>query len=87
MSVTPAADEAGTPEAPEIVAVPVEVVRGLSRGARQTVAIAIVAVIALVAALYLARAFFVPLLIGILASYVPARRASRVDPIESLRGD
>ena len=26
------------------------------------------------------------ILIGILASYVPARRASRVDPIESLRG-
>jgi ABC-type antimicrobial peptide transport system permease subunit len=25
--------------------------------------------------------------IGMLASYVPARRASKVEPIESLRGD
>ena len=32
-------------------------------------AVAVLAVLALVAALYLARAFFVPLLIGILASY------------------
>lgn len=37
--------------------------------ARMTVAVGILTVIALVAALYLARAFFVPLLIGILASY------------------
>jgi predicted PurR-regulated permease PerM len=37
--------------------------------ARLTVAVGILTVIALVAALYLARAFFVPLLIGILASY------------------
>jgi ABC-type antimicrobial peptide transport system permease subunit len=27
------------------------------------------------------------LAIGMLASYLPARRASRVDPIESLRND
>lgn len=37
--------------------------------ARSQLALAALAVIALVAALYLARAFFVPLLIGILASY------------------
>jgi len=36
---------------------------------RMNVAVGLLAVIALVAALYLARAFFVPLLIGILASY------------------
>ena len=34
-----------------------------------TLGVGILAVIAVVAALYLARAFFVPLLIGILASY------------------
>jgi predicted PurR-regulated permease PerM len=36
---------------------------------RMNVAVSVLAIIALVAALYLARAFFVPLLIGILASY------------------
>jgi predicted PurR-regulated permease PerM len=36
---------------------------------RASVAVGVLAVIAIVAALYLARAFFVPLLIGILASY------------------
>ncbi|MGC2457542.1 MAG: AI-2E family transporter [Gallionellaceae bacterium] len=40
-----------------------------SRYLRMNVAVGVLAVIALVAALYLARAFFVPLLIGILASY------------------
>ena len=39
------------------------------RDARTHLAIGMLAVVALVAALYLARAFFVPLLIGILASY------------------
>ena len=41
----------------------------LSPAAGLTVAVGILTVIALVAALFLARAFFVPLLIGILASY------------------
>ena len=39
------------------------------RYSRMSVAVGVLAVIALIAALYLARAFFVPLLIGILASY------------------
>jgi predicted PurR-regulated permease PerM len=43
--------------------------RRLSRITRLTVAVGILSVIAVVAALYLGRAFFVPLLIGILASY------------------
>ena len=40
-----------------------------ARHSRIGVAVAVLAIIALVAALYLARAFFVPFLIGILASY------------------
>ena len=48
---------------PEVVAE-----RG-SRYWRMNAAIGVLTVIALVAALYLARAFFVPLLVGILASY------------------
>lgn len=40
-----------------------------TRYLRMNVSLGILAVIALVAALYLARAFFVPLLIGIIASY------------------
>jgi predicted PurR-regulated permease PerM len=47
----------------------VAVVQRASRYSRISVAVGVLAVIALVAALYLARAFFVPLLIGILASY------------------
>src|SRR5512140_1695032 len=39
------------------------------RSSSMSLALAVLALIALVAALYLARAFFVPLLIGILASY------------------
>ncbi|MCR4301752.1 MAG: AI-2E family transporter, partial [Sulfuricaulis sp.] len=42
----------------------------VNRISRPGAALAVVAVIVLVAALYLARAFFVPLLIGILASYM-----------------
>ena len=48
---------------------PAEAVKHKFRISRLTVAVGILTVIALVAALYLARAFFVPLLIGILASY------------------
>lgn len=50
-------------------AAPGEAVVRISRGSRLLVAVGILTIIALVAALYLARAFFVPLLIGILASY------------------
>lgn len=42
---------------------------GVLRASRICLAVSLLAVFALVAALYLARAFFVPLLIGILASY------------------
>ena len=46
------------------------VVAYVTRASRKNVEAAILAVIALVAALYLARGFFVPLLIGILVSYM-----------------
>lgn len=46
------------------------VVTYVRRASRKNIGAAILAVIALVAALYLARAFFVPLLIGILMSYM-----------------
>lgn len=48
---------------------PADVVRRASRMPWLTMAVGMLAVIALIASLYLARAFFVPLLIGILASY------------------
>jgi predicted PurR-regulated permease PerM len=48
---------------------PAEVATRATRSSRLTVAVGILTVIALVAALYLARAFFVPLLVGILGSY------------------
>jgi predicted PurR-regulated permease PerM len=47
----------------------VAVAHRASRYSRISVAVGVLAIIALVTALYLARAFFVPLLIGILASY------------------
>jgi predicted PurR-regulated permease PerM len=49
---------------------PVSVAAHMDRISRTGAAVVVLAVIALVAALYLARAFFVPLLIGILASYM-----------------
>jgi predicted PurR-regulated permease PerM len=55
-------------EAPSAVVIAEAGVRAL-RYSRLTIAVVILMVIALVASLYLARAFFVPLLIGILASY------------------
>ena len=58
-----------TPAVADTAAAPAEPVGRVSRVSRLTVAVGIMTVIALVAALYLARAFFVPLLIGILASY------------------
>ncbi len=48
----------------------VSVAAHVDRISRTGAAVVVLAVIALIAALYLARAFFVPLLIGILASYM-----------------
>ena len=59
---------AGAVSMPDAASEPNEDSEAPSPGA-QAVAVGVLAVIALVAALYLARAFFVPLLIGILASY------------------
>jgi len=53
-----------------VVAEPLSVAVNVDRISRTGAAVVVLAVIALVAALYLARAFFVPLLIGILASYM-----------------
>ncbi len=60
-------NEAGTPAANS--AAVAEIAAGALRDSRIHLAAGVVAVLALVAALYLARGFFVPLLIGILASY------------------
>jgi len=68
--------EAADPAAPPEPVVPLEGYR-----LALTVGVAILAVIAVVGALYLARAFFVPLLIGILASYA---LRSPVDALKAL---
>ncbi len=69
----PLPDAAGEPKgvsaAPVPAAQPIAVAERRARDRHLNVAVGVLAVIALVAALYLARAFFVPLLIGILASY------------------
>src|SRR6476660_3342316 len=67
-------DAAGAPvvvsEAPVSAVQPVAAVtERKDRYRHMNVAVGVLAVIALVAALYLARAFVVPLLIGVLASY------------------
>jgi len=65
-------NEARLAAAPETIAAaadPDTVTPGVPRYLRMGLAVGVLAVIAIVAALYLARAFFVPLLIGILASY------------------
>jgi predicted PurR-regulated permease PerM len=71
--MTKSAGAAGTAVVADVAAdtfaEPAEIAGQTSRNSRLTVAVGILTVIALVAALYLGRAFFVPLLIGILASY------------------
>lgn len=62
-------DEADLEVAPETPAPLPDAAMFAIRNSHMSIAISLLAVIALVAALYLARAFFVPLLVGILASY------------------
>ena len=72
---TGSSDAAAQPAAASVVqeVVPAAEATGREIRARSylriSIALAVLAVIALIAALYFARAFFVPLLIGILASY------------------
>ena len=70
---TPLPDPAGepivAPEAPVTAAQSVPVAERIVRYWRMNVAVSLLAIIAVVAALYLARAFFIPLLIGIFVSY------------------
>jgi predicted PurR-regulated permease PerM len=71
--MTKSAAAAGTAVVADVavdtLAAPAEATGRASRISRLTIAVGILTIIALVASLYLARAFFVPLLIGILASY------------------
>src|SRR5471032_2671055 len=60
-----APDDASSPQAADATRAEVRV----RRYSRTTMALTILAGIAVIASLYFARAFFVPLLIGILASY------------------
>lgn len=55
---------------PRVMARPAAIVSHTRNTSRKNVGVAILATVAVVAALYFARAFFVPLLIGILASYM-----------------
>jgi predicted PurR-regulated permease PerM len=70
---TPLPDLAGepieVPKAPVAAVQSVPVAERIVRYWRMNVAVSLLAIIAVVAALYLARAFFIPLLIGIFASY------------------
>ena len=69
--MTTASDASDRETAPDVAVAAGESVALVDcrRNTTMSVALGFLAVIALVAALYLARAFFVPLLIGILASY------------------
>lgn len=70
------------PETAQQIADASTIKRRRSSDARMSIAVNLLAVIAVVAALYLARAFVVPLLIGIIASYA---LRSPVDWLQSLR--
>ena len=63
------ADLAKVPESIEVIVEPASILPMVPGYLRMSMAVGVMALIALVAALYFARAFFVPLLIGILASY------------------
>lgn len=69
MRSEPGAADAETAPDPSILAAESEARGDRRRSSSMSLALTVLAAIALVAALYLARAFFVPLLIGILGSY------------------